>query len=109
MDSCLQCGQTREQVKANGTYCATVDHYGECQDGWPRHRWRDWSDAELARLRILPEFMELYRRTDVDDFQFIDCEHQGREHKPWDEPDGPPEWVCVGCWKDLRKVGGQDA
>ena len=30
--SCLHCYQTKAQVKANKTYCATVDYYGDCTD-----------------------------------------------------------------------------
>lgn len=107
MDKCLHCGQSKAEVKANNTYCAAVDHYGECQEEWDRHQWRDWSDAELRRLRILPEFMGLYRRTSIDNLQFVDCTHMGREHTPWDgnPDDGPPPYICIGCWTDTRKNG----
>lgn len=104
---CLQCGQTRAVVKANGYYCATVDYYGECQDEWPRHRWTDWTDEELAGLGILTKFAHLYRRMNVAEVQYINCTHQGREHTPWDgnPAEGPPPYVCIGCWTDTRKNG----
>ena len=104
---CLQCGETHAAVKANGLYCATVGGDGECQEEWPRHRWADWNDKELAGLGVLPKFMHLYRRVNVAGVQFIDCAHQGREHTPWDgDPDdGPPPYVCIGCWADTRKNG----
>lgn len=106
--TCLQCHQSRKEVKANNTYCATVDYFGECQEEWERHHWRDWSDAELRQIRVLPEFMGLYRRTSIEDLQFVDCSHQGREHTPWDGDDGPPPYICVGCWHDLRKLEAAD-
>lgn len=108
IDTCLQCDQTRATVKANDYYCATVDYYGECQEEWPRHRWADWTDTELARLGVLPEFMHLYRRHNERDLlQFIDCTHRGREHTPWDgnPDDGPPPYVCIACWTDTRMNG----
>lgn len=51
---CLHCDQTRAVVKANGYYCATVGHDWECQEEWPRHRWADWTDKELAGMGVLP-------------------------------------------------------
>ena len=106
VDTCLQCGETRAAVKAHGYFCATVDYYGECQDEWPRHRWADWSNAELSRLGILPEFMGLYRRHNIESFRFIRCDHQGREHKPGDKELGIPDHICVGCFTDIREVAG---
>lgn len=105
VDTCLQCGETRAVVKANNYYCATVDYYGECQEEWARHRWADWTDTELARINILPEHMNKYRRINGADFQFIDCTHRGRDHTPWDgnPDDGPPPYVCIGCWADTRE------
>ena len=105
-DTCLHCGETRAAVKANGLYCATVDGYGECSEEWPRHRWADWNDRELAAWGVLPQFMHLHRRDDERDLQFLDCTHLGKEHRPGnpaeDECD-PPAHICVCCWADLNE------
>ena len=105
---CLHCGQTKGEVKANQTYCATVDYFGECIDDWPQHRWRDWSDKDLKDLGVLPEHYEKYRRFNVADFQFIDCTHRGLEHKTLQDDDILPDYVCVGCWADTRDKENND-
>lgn len=99
---CLHCGQTAGEVKENQTFCATVDYYGECQDEWPKHRWKDWSDKTLTDIGILPEHFDKYRRFNVADFQFIDCAHRGREHTTMQDDDIAPDWLCVACWADTR-------
>ena len=50
---CVQCGQSREDIKSEGFYCATVDAAtengaGEVNAEWPRHRFKPYSPKELA-------------------------------------------------------------
>lgn len=103
---CLQCGESRETVKANGYICGIMSggEEPELMHDWPQHRWRDWTDTELKRLGILPEFFDQYRRTPEDEFQFVDCAHLGQEHDYNTTGDDmlPPEYVCLRCWHDTR-------
>ena len=103
--TCLQCGQTRAAVKANNWHCAIVSYDGECQEDWPTHRWADWSDKALRSLGIKIEHFHKYRRTNVADFQFIDCAHTGSEHVFNTEGNDmlPPDYVCMRCWTDTRE------
>ena len=107
--SCLHCHQTKAQVKANKTFCATVDYYGDCMDAWPQHRWKDWSDKELNALGVLPEHYGKYRRCNVHDFNLIDCTHQGIQHHTLPDDDYLPDYVCVRCWADARETGNPNA
>lgn len=100
-DTCLQCGQSREEVRANDTYCATVSgyEYEEVDAEWDRHHWRDWSDAEL-RGYILPEFFEQHRRDSMQDLGYAPCDHTERGHMYPERDD--PEWglkvdQCMEC------------
>ena len=96
---CLQCGESRAAVKREGLYCADVAYDGEPAYEWDRHRWRDWTDKELARVGILPEHYDKYRRAEVYDLNFINCADKGREHIPFEES----ERVCCACWHDITK------
>lgn len=108
-DNCLNCGEHRETVKRHGYHCATVDYFGECHEEWPRHRWADWTDKELAKLGILPEHMDKYRRVNGGDMQFIDCSHQGRKHTQYSgEPGtGPGPNICIACWGTIEVTNEQ--
>lgn len=94
-DVCLQCGKTRTEVKDRYNFpCATATYgeYVEGLDDWPRHHWRDWSDAELKRHGLTESRFEDNRRTDIYDLEFparsSHCERKG-EHtypRPWHPP-----------------------
>lgn len=86
---CLQCGESRGAVKRKGYFCATVDYYGECQEDWPKHRWADWRDHELAGMGIHPDLWERSRRDNVNTLGFriaeSDCVRNG--HRNWADPE----------------------
>lgn len=103
-DVCLQCEQSRAEVKAKETICGIVSgyEYQELEAEWPRHHWRDWSDKELERAWILPERYDEYRRVRLVDLQYADCEHtlSGHHYPKKDDP----EWglkvdQCIDCGK----------
>lgn len=96
---CLQCGESRAAVKKEGLYCAEVSYEGEATYEWDRHRWRYWTDKELADVGILPEHYDKYRDVQVGDFALIDCSDKGREHIPL------KEWtrVCQACWQEITE------
>ena len=82
MGSCLQCGQSREEVRINQTICGIEEgyEYRELIAEWPRHHWRDWSDAELRRSGIKPEFFSEYRRWSISSLPYAACDHTERGH-----------------------------
>lgn len=45
---CVQCGETRESIKANKLFCATVTRDGETDHEWYRHRFKPYSAKEIA-------------------------------------------------------------
>lgn len=94
--TCLQCGETYAAVRQEKLDCAIIDHYfGEVSYEWNRHRWKEWSDKELAY--ILPEYRDLYRR-DSDMGVYAPCEHKGLDHTFLeDDPHVPPN-RCICCW-----------
>lgn len=102
-DTCLQCGETREVVKAHQYSCAIMSggETIEVDYEFPRHRWADWTDKELARRGIKPEHFEEYRRADRWTLQYVNCEHLGREHVKHDD-DMLPGYICPACWCDTR-------
>ena len=110
-DTCLQCGQSREEVKRNDTYCATVTGYEvvEGLDEWDRHHWRDWSDADLKRHGIHPSLWAEHRRTGIYDLEFpareSHCMANGHTYpRPWHPPmhrdllDMYPADLCLVCY-----------
>lgn len=107
LDTCLQCGQTRAEVKANNTYCATVTGYEvvETLDEWDRHHWRDWSDKELERHGLDPSMWDANRRTGIYDLEWpareSHCLLNGHR-----EPN--PEWfgadICPVCYVNFREL-----
>jgi hypothetical protein len=106
---CLQCGETRASIKAQGIIaCCTLSHgeYTEVNDEWPQHRWKDWTDEELAQLGVVPEAFERHRRTDASTFQWIACVDTKRGHCPADESCVPDlaSFIgqCIACGHDTR-------
>lgn len=83
IDTCLQCGKTREEVKDYyNSPCATAS-YGETVEGlddWDRHHWRDWSNKTLLAIGIFPEYFAEYRREDYYALPYAACEHTKRGH-----------------------------
>jgi hypothetical protein len=79
---CLHCDQTKSEIKREQTICGIVSgyEYQELTDEWPNHRWADWKDHELPKF-ILPEFRDLYRRTQATQFEWLPCEHTTIGHK----------------------------
>lgn len=110
-DTCLQCGQTREEVKREGTFCATITGYEviETKDEWERHHWRDWSDAELKAQGIHPSLWDANRRADIYDLEWDAraslCMERGHRYFHWHPPMHldrlslhPPN-VCTVCYE----------
>ncbi|AWN07699.1 hypothetical protein HOT31_gp028 [Microbacterium phage Hendrix] len=109
--TCLHCQQTRAEVKANQTYCATLTtgEYTEVDQEWPRHRWADWGNIALLAAGIKPEYFNLYRRASQWDLEWAACEHLTRGHIPSNGSKEDREWFgtekgqCVACGK--KNVG----
>jgi hypothetical protein len=98
---CLHCDQTRAGIKQNNTICGTVSgyEYVELEDEWPRHRWTDWTDKNLASFGIIPEAFHHYRRLQVTQMQWVGCAHTTRGHV---YPDADNDWgdridQCIAC------------
>ncbi|MGN6589485.1 MAG: hypothetical protein ACTHKE_04260 [Sphingomicrobium sp.] len=106
-ERCLNCDQTRAQIKSRNSFCATVSgfEYPEIDAEWSRHRWADWNDAELKRFGIKPEAYDKHRRTQGDKFQWVGCEDTVRGHtlatRESDREDfGAKIGQCIACgWK----------
>lgn len=83
-DVCLQCEQSRAEVKANKTFCGLVEgyEYQELVAEWDRHHWRDWSDKELAGMGVLPEAFDKHRRTTATAMPWIPCGDRVWGHSP---------------------------
>lgn len=103
-ETCLQCGQSREQVRSQRTICGIEGgyEYTELIAEWPRHRWADWRDSDLARFNIKESAYAEYRRCLVADFQWANCEDtlQGHAFAKADWPDmGVKKGQCIDCGK----------
>lgn len=101
-DTCLQCGQTRTQVKDNETFCGIVEgyEYPELAAEWPNHHWRDWSNKDLASSCVSPEFWDKYRRASVGSFEWVACQHSTFGHRVADEDDeefSVKAGQCIRC------------
>lgn len=94
---CLQCGESRAAVERERIFCTAGGHAGEPDYEWDRHRWRDWTDKELAAVGVLPEHYDKYRDVQAHDLVLINCHDRGREHIPLEED----ERVCWACWHDM--------
>lgn len=102
--TCLQCGETRASVKANGYICGIMGggEYNELVDEWPSHRWADWNDNALASAGIKSEAFHKHRRTEIQSLQWVACEDTVRGHTPATEPDdylyyGADIGQCITC------------
>ncbi|AYN55833.1 hypothetical protein PP635_gp54 [Arthrobacter phage Auxilium] len=102
----MQCEQSRAEVKAKNTICGIVSgyEYVELDHEWPRHHWRDWSDAELRQTHLLPERYDQFRRARLADIQYAPCEDTKVGHRPLqEEPDkdhyfwGMKKGQCMDC------------
>lgn len=102
--TCLQCGETREVVKANQYICAimSVGETNEIDHEFEKHRWADWKDKELTRFGIKPEHFDKYRRADPWTLQYANCDHRGHAHVEH-EDDMLPAYICPACWADKRE------
>lgn len=115
IDTCLQCEQSREEVSVNETICGIEEgyEYRELVAEWPRHHWRDWSDAELRRGGIKPEFFDLYRREPISTLQYVACDHHERGHVFPKEDAYFGEYllneknVCMACGKRKGETDGE--
>lgn len=109
--SCLQCHESKESVKANKYFCATVSgyEYREVDQEWDKHHWRDWSDAELRSFGIHPDLWDANRRTDHDSLQYVwmesECMREGHREPEleWSGPDRCPR--CFLNLKEQREAG----
>lgn len=90
IDHCLICGVSRAEVDA----VRRRDHYtlgcgieSNTEAGYdyeelsPRHRWRPWSDRQLAAMGIKREAFEKYRDADSMSIQWAACDDTVRGHQ----------------------------
>lgn len=113
IDACLQCGESRESVKRNKYFCATLTGYEtvEVQDEWERHHWRDWSDAELRGMGIEPHLWNANRRTHIYNLEFVIAEsHCYREGHREPDPEYSGKDHCPVCWTNVteQRASGQE-
>lgn len=106
VDTCLQCEQSRAEVKANDTICGIEGgyEYVELVAEWDAHHWRDWSDKEMASSGVRPEFYDAYRRAPISYFEWIACEHSTFGHQIAEEDD-PDYGINVGDCFRCGKTG----
>lgn len=97
VDTCLQCEQSRAEVKANETICGIVEgyEYQELVAEWPKHHWRDWSYRELERFGILPARWDEYRRARLADLQYAPYEDTKRGHTPAKNERDYEDFGCI--------------
>jgi|SRR6185437_6270918 len=80
---CLNCGETPSSLKQNGIVLCGIEEgyeYRELAYEFPRHRWVDWKDAELAKAGIRPEAFDKHRRTPMMHLQWVGCDDTVRGH-----------------------------
>ena len=93
--TCLQCGETRESLKRDGIVLCGVMSGGEVPEldyEWPRHRWADWTDAQLARFGIKSEAFDRHRRTTAFTMQWVPCDDTVAGHAPVTTPGQVEYW-----------------
>lgn len=113
---CLQCEQSRNEVRANKTICGIEEgyEYRELVAEWPRHHWRDWSDTELTAVGIKPEFFDVYRRWSISQLPYAACEHLERGHDfpkediYWGDVIFHPKGKCVHCDAKQELIDQED-
>lgn len=109
MVECLHCGETPESIKRDRiVVCGIMEGY-ELAYEFPRHRWADWRDSELARLGVKPEAYEKHRRTPLLHFAWMGCEDTLRGHHILTR-DGAygRRGQCTVCGKFPADVEGSD-
>lgn len=81
---CLQCGETPATIKQKDLICGIEGgyEYRELEYEWPRHRWADWRDKELARAGIKAEAFGKHRRTPALTLPWVGCDDTRRGHMP---------------------------
>lgn len=113
---CLQCGETSSSIKAQGiVLCGVVEGYYEPElvEEWPRHRWVDWRDSDLARFGVKPDAYDRHRRTPALTFQWIACDDTQRGHIPARADDVPDfashvgQCICCGRPATDRENGSE--
>lgn len=61
-NTCVQCGETRESIKRNNYFCATLysnENGTEVDQEWERHRFKPYSEKELkARQKDEDEYVK---------------------------------------------------
>lgn len=99
-DTCLQCEQSRAEVKRNETFCGIEGGYEyiEIEAEWPRHHWRDWSDRDLDRAGIKPEAREKYRRATISSLPYAACEDRICGHNRHAKADSEFGIKAGQCW-----------
>ena len=80
--ACLHCDQTRATIRSRNSICGTETGYEviELDEEWPRHRWTDWTDKNLAGFGIVPEAFSRHRRTQITQMQWVACVDTTRGH-----------------------------
>lgn len=113
---CLQCGETPATIKRNELICGIEGgyEYRELEYEWPRHRWADWTDKELARAGIKAEAFEKHRRTPAMTLQWVGCDDRTRGHMPADAEDVGGMWAsrvgeCLHCGKQVSTETNEGA
>lgn len=112
-DTCLQCGETRASVKANGYICGILGggEYNELLYDFPTHRWADWSDKDLHGHGIKSDSFHKYRREDIQNLPYAECEDTVRGHsiiKNATQDDiemGFKEGMCAWCFQQVSEEG----
>ncbi|MCQ1951601.1 hypothetical protein NNX28_16915 [Arthrobacter sp. zg-Y859] len=99
-DTCLQCEQSRAEVKENETFCGIEDGYEhrELVAEWPRHHWRDWSDRELDQAGIKPEARKKHRRTSISSLPYVACDDRIRGHNRLAKASPEFDIKAGQCW-----------
>lgn len=81
---CLHCGILRGDARRQRAACEIWGgyEYVELEEEWPRHRWRDWTDADLAASDIRPDAYERHRRDPVRALSWTGCDDTTQGHVP---------------------------
>ena len=55
---CVKCGETREAIKKHKLICGSVSWEGELIDEFGRHRFKPWTEKELAEFDKADKYWE---------------------------------------------------